>query len=127
MVQELITEIAFSLISVIGTAVGSAVLYYITKTIKNEQIKNIFTDATKIIGEGVDYVYQTYVENLKGTTLWNQDAMTSAKQQALDYIYNNLSKKSLKFLQENKQELKTWFEEQIEIYIKKSKDKNKTA
>ena len=67
--EQWITEVAFSIVSALGTIVGSAVLYYITKTIKNEKIKNILLQATNIVGDGVDYVYQTFVENIKGTTL----------------------------------------------------------
>lgn len=58
-------------------------------------------DAYRIINEGVIYVYQTYVEGLKGTDLWDENAKQAAQQKAFDYISKNLSSEIVKFLQQN--------------------------
>ena len=47
-------------------------------------------DATDVVNDAVTYVYQTYVETLKGTSAWNEEAMKTANQKAVDYITKNL-------------------------------------
>jgi hypothetical protein len=47
------------------------------------------------------YVYQTYVDGLKGTDLWDDTAKDIAKQKAVDYVNKNLSVEVTKFLEKN--------------------------
>lgn len=47
------------------------------------------------------YVYQTYVDSLKGTDLWNDAAKETARQKAVQYINKNLSAEAIKFLEQN--------------------------
>ena len=69
LLKEIITTVILSLIGVVVSSIGAFVIAWIRSKIKNEKIANMFDDAYKIIHNGVTYVYQTYVEGLKGTDL----------------------------------------------------------
>ena len=122
---QILTELGIGIVNVIVTSLGSLLIYYISKTIKDEKIKNMLLEAAKIVEEGVSITYQTFVEELKGTEEWNETTMEQAKTLATFYIENNLSPKIGQFITANKGDLKEWISNQIEIAIKKSKDKNK--
>jgi hypothetical protein len=74
-----------------------------------------------LVRNGVDYVYQVYVENRKGTELWNEDAKIIAQKQAISYIQQHLTKEIIKYLKNNDIQLEQWIQEQIEIAVKESK------
>lgn len=122
---QILVELGIGVVNVIVTSLGSLLIYYISKTIKDEKIKNMLLEAVKIVDEGVSITYQVFVEELKGTEKWNETTMEQAKTLATFYIENNLSPKIGQFIEVNKGDLKEWISNQIEIAIKKSKDKNK--
>lgn len=120
--SEILTQIILSIIGVVISGVGSILVYYIKLKIDNEHATKVLSGAVEVVTNGVDYVYQTYVQGLKGTSLWDKQAMISANQQAVDYIKNNLSSDMINFLMKNNKDINLWISEQIEIAIKKSKD-----
>jgi 6-phosphogluconate dehydrogenase (decarboxylating) len=81
----------------------------------------MFDDAYKIIHNGVTYVYQTYVEGLKGTDLWDDVAKQTARQKAFEYIQKNLSAEAIRFLEQNGTVIEEWIQEQIEIAVNQQK------
>lgn len=125
--EQMITQIVLSIVGVVGATLGGLLTKWINKKIKNEQIKEIFNGALNIVNDGVNYVYQTYVESLKGTDFWNEEAMKTANEKAVEYIKTHLAPEAIDYIKENKGDLETWIKEQIEIAIKNSKDKNKTV
>lgn len=125
--EQMITQIVLSIVGVVGATLGGLLTKWINKKIKNEQIKEIFNGALNIVNDGVNYVYQTYVESLKGTDFWNEEAMKIANEKAVEYIKTHLTPEAIDYIKENKGDLETWIKEQIEIAIKNSKDKNKTV
>ena len=80
--KEIITTVILSVVGVVVSGIGAFVMAWIRSKIKNEKTAKLFDDAYRVVHEGVTYVYQTYVENLKGTSLWNQEAMHNASQKA---------------------------------------------
>lgn len=119
--KEILTTIILSVVGAIISGVGAFIMAWIRSKIKNEKIAKLFDDAYRIVHEGVTYVYQTYVENLKGTSLWNQEAMHNASQKAAEYIQKNLSKEMINFLEQNGKTLEDWIAEQIEIAVQQQK------
>ncbi len=119
--QEIVTTIIISVVWAIGSGIGALVMKWLLSKIKNEKATQLLNEAYQIVHEGVTYVYQTYVEGLKGTSLWNEEAMKNANQQAASYIQKNLSKNVIKFLEENGKTLKDWIAEQIEIAVQQQK------
>lgn len=67
--KEILTTVVLSVVGIIISGVGAFVMAWIRSKIKNEKAAKLFDDTYRIIHEGVTYVFQTYVEGLKGTDL----------------------------------------------------------
>ena len=119
--KEILTTIILSVIGAIISGIGAFIMAWIRSKIKNEKVAKIIDDAYRIVNEGVIYVYQTYVEGLKGTDLWNDTAKDIAKQKAVDYVNKNLSAEVTKFLEKNGTVIEEWICEQIEIAVQQQK------
>lgn len=120
--QAILNEAIISIVGLVVSALGALLIKWVSSKIKNEKLNKLINDAYTIVSNGVSYVYQTYVENRKGTDLWDQDAMDIAKQQAVDYIKNHLTQDMIKCLNNSDVDLEQWIKEQIEIAIQKSKE-----
>ena len=120
--QEILNETIISIIGLVISALGALLIKWVSSKIKNEKLNKLVNDAYTIVSNGVSYVYQTYVENRKGTDLWDQDAMDIAKQQAIDYVKNHLSKDMMNWLNASGVDIEQWIKEQIEIAVQKSKE-----
>ena len=123
--RQILTEIIISILGIVITVVSGYIIAWINSKIKDEKIKRILNDALNIVSNGVDFVYQTYVEELKGTSLWDENAMKEASSRAMEYINANLTEEAKAFISKNGKDLAEWIKEQIEIAIKKSKDQGR--
>lgn len=121
--KEILTSVIMSIVGAVVSGVGAMLMSWIKNKIKNEKDLKLITEAYKVVSDAVDYVYQIYVENLKGTDLWDDKAMLSAKEQAVNYIKQNLPKEVMTFLEKNGQNLAMWIDDQIEVAIKKQKER----
>ena len=119
--RQILTEIIISILGIILTAVSGYVMAWISSKIKDEKMKRILNEALQTVSNGVDFVYQTYVEGLKGTSLWNENAMKEASNRAMEYVKANLTEDVKAFISKNGKDLAEWIKEQIEIAIQKSK------
>lgn len=122
--NEILTQVILYVIGGVFTLLGGVVTWWISTKVKDEKLKKILNGALEVVSDGVDYVYQTFVQSLKGTDLWDEKAMKEACDKAVEYINKNLSQEALKYLTENGKDIQEWIKEQIEIAIKKSKDCN---
>lgn len=121
--QATLNEAIISIVGLVISTLGALLIKWVGSKIKNEKLNKIIDDAYTIVSNGVSYVYQTYVENRKGTDLWDQDAMNTARQQAIDYIKNHLRQDIMKYLNANDIDIEQWIKEQIEIAVQKFKRK----
>lgn len=119
--QKLVTDIIIWALGLLATSGGAYLVNLIRTKVKNEKIQNILLGAVNIVQDGVDYTYQTFVENMKGTTLWDDAAKEAALNKALDYAKMNLSDKAKNLITKDYGDLETWIKNQIEVAIKKSK------
>ena len=119
--KEILTTIILSVVGAVISGIGAFVMAWIRSKIKNEKVAKIIDDAYRIVNEGVMYVYQTYVDSLKGTDLWDDAAKETARQKAFEYINKNLSTEVVNFLEQNGATLKEWIAEQIEIAVQQQK------
>lgn len=119
--RQILTEIIISILGIVLTAVSGYVMAWISSKIKDEKMKRILNEALQIVSNGVDFVYQTYVEGLKGTSLWDENAMKEASNRAMEYITANLTEDAKAFISKNGKDLAEWIKEQIEIAVQKSK------
>lgn len=119
--QKLVTDIIIWALGLLATSGGAYLVNLIRTKVKSEKIQNILLGAVNIVQDGVDYTYQTFVENMKGTTLWDDDAKEAALNKALDYAKTNLSDKAKNLITRDYGDLEVWIKNQIEVAIKKSK------
>lgn len=119
--QKLVTDIIIWALGLLATSGGAYLVNLIRTKVKNEKVQNILLGAVNIVQDGVDYTYQTFVENMKGTTLWDDAAKEAALNKALDYAKMNLSDKAKNLITKDCGDLETWIKNQIEVAIKKSK------
>ena len=119
--KEILTQVTISLLGIVITTVSGYVIALINSKIKDDKMKKILNDALNVVSNGVDFVYQTYVEGLKGTSLWDENAMKEASNRAMEYIKANLTEDAKTFISKNGKDLAEWIKEQIEIAIQKSK------
>lgn len=119
--KQILTEIIISVLGIVLTAVSGYIMAWINSKIQDEKMKRILNEALQTVSNGVDFVYQTYVEGLKGTSLWDENAMKEASNRAMEYIKANLTEDAKTFISKNGKDLAEWIKEQIEIAIKKSK------
>lgn len=90
-----LSEILLSALGVVLTglaswAVGKLTAWINTK-IKNEKATKFATEILAIATSAVESTYQTYVESIKGTDLWDVDAQKTALQKSLDTMKSELT------------------------------------
>lgn len=73
---------------------------WLRSKIKNKKIAEILSSILNIVTNAVKAVYQTYVENIKGTDEWTLDAQKKALQMALEKAKKQLSEDTIKFIQD---------------------------
>lgn len=97
-----------SILISIGTAVVFALISWgltllttwLRTKIKNKKIAELLSSILNIVTNAVKVVYQTYVENIKGTNEWTVDAQKKALQMALEKAKKQLSKDTIKFIED---------------------------
>lgn len=120
----ILTEVILSIVGVVISTVGGFLVAYIKRKITNEKVQDIVLGALTIVDNAVGYTYQTFVEGIKGTSLWDIKAQEAAMNKSLTYVKENLSKEAVDYITKNYGDLEEWARAQIEIAIKKSKDKS---
>ena len=97
-----------SILISIGTAIIFALVSWgltllttwLRTKIKNKKIAELLSSILNIVTNAVKVVYQTYVENIKGTDEWTVDAQKKALQMALEKAKKQLSKDTIKFIED---------------------------
>lgn len=121
------TEIFIGLLTtVLTTLVGWAVAKLtalLDVKIKDKKALSFITNATNIVLDAVKSTYQTYVENVKGTELWDVEAQKKALSMAKEKALAELNEGTKKYIQENYGDINEWLENKIEssLYTLKTK------
>lgn len=121
------TEIFIGLLTtVLTTLVGWAVAKLtalLDVKIKDKKALSFITNATNIVLDAVKSTYQTYVENIKGTELWDVEAQKKALSMAKNKALAALNDGTKKYIQENYGDINEWLENKIEstLYTLKTK------
>ena len=123
--ENLVTQIVLWALGGIFSVVGGFIIRFINKKIKNDTIKNLLLGAVNIVSDGVKFTYQTYVEEIKGTTLWDKDAQERAMQKTIDYVKNTMTQQAKDYIVANYGDLEAWIRQQAEIQINNAKNKIK--
>lgn len=120
--SKILTEIILAVVGLVISSLGAYATYWINTKIKSDKGKKLLGDALNIVSDGVNYTYQTYVDEIKGGSLWDKEAQQKAKEKAFTYIKTNLSEQVEKYIMENFNDVNEWINNQIEITIQKDKN-----
>lgn len=114
-----------SILISIGTAIVFALVSWgltllttwLRTKIKNKKIAELLSSILNIVTNAVKVVYQTYVENIKGTDEWTVDAQKKALQMALEEAKKQLSKDTIKFIEDTYGDLDDYLTNLIEVTL----------
>ena len=109
------------------TALGSWVLVkvknLVATKIKNTKTQALLLGAVDVVASVVKATYQTYVQAIKGTEAWTQEAQKNALQQALHNAQVQLSTEAKDYIQANFGDVGAWVQNQIEATLYDLKNK----
>lgn len=115
------TEILFSVVGVILTALASWAVAKLTALIdskvKDGKAKGFLNTALSIITDVVKQTYQTYVESLKAEGKFDANAQKAALEKAVNTIKGLLSEKVQSYITENYGDAEKWITTQVESAI----------
>lgn len=121
------TEIFIGLLTTVLTTLAGWTVAKLTALldvkIKDKKALSFITNATNIVLDAVKSTYQTYVENVKGTELWDVEAQKKALSMAKEKALAELNEGTKKYIQENYGDINEWLENKIEssLYTLKAK------
>lgn len=125
------TEILFSVVGVILTALASWAVAKLTALIdskvKDGKAKGFLNTALSIITDVVKQTYQTYVENLKAEGKFDASAQKVALEKAVNTIKGLLSEKVQSYIAENYGDAEKWITTQVESAIYSLKNATSTT
>lgn len=115
------TEILFSVVGVILTALASWAVAKLTALIdskvKDGKTKDLLNTALSVITDVVKQTYQTYVESLKAEGKFDASAQKVALEKAVNTIKGLLSEKVQSYISENYGDTEKWITTQVESAI----------
>ena len=123
-------EILLNVLSIVVTAViipvisflGFKLSQFLNSKIKDEKARALLNKANEIVLNAVRSVFQTYVESLKNSGSFNEDAQAIAFNKAKAIITSELTEELSTFIKENFGDINSWITNQIEASIYKLKN-----
>ena len=125
--QQILINITITVAAALLTALGSWVLVkvknLVATKIKNTKTQALLLGAVDVVASVVKATYQTYVQAIKGTEAWTQEAQKNALQQALRNAQVQLSTEAKDYIQANFGDVGAWEQNQIEATLYDLKNK----
>lgn len=125
------TEIVFSLVSVVLTALASwgvsKLIAFLNSKIEDEKAAELATDAVMAVYNAVKATYQTYVQAIKGTDMWTAEAQEKALKMALETAKASMTEEVKAYIEEHFGDLDEWLKSQTESTLYDLKNTNNAA
>ena len=125
--QQILINITITVAAALLTALGSWVLVKVKNLVatknKNTKTQALLLGAVDVVASVVKATYQTYVQAIKGTEAWTQEAQKNALQQALRNAQVQLSTEAKDYIQANFGDVGAWVQNQIEATLYDLKNK----
>ncbi|MCM1221522.1 MAG: hypothetical protein NC548_44295 [Lachnospiraceae bacterium] len=115
--KAIIIEVIAAILAALGSWVLVKVKTLINTKIKNAKIREILDGAADVVSSVVKATYQTYVEAIKHTDEWTDDAKAHALQMATDAAKSKLSEEIKTYISENFGDVDLWLKDQIEAKL----------
>ncbi len=123
--QELIISIASIVLTALSSWAVKTLVDWLNTKIKDTKIKSILNEAIGTVTTVVQATYQTYVQSLKDTNAFTEEAQKTALNNAVETAKAQLSSEVLEWLDKNKISPEEWLKTQIESIIYELKNQNK--
>lgn len=112
-------------LGLIGTIITTVLLPLLVKwiqtKIKNEKLNYAFSELSETVITAVDYVQQTFVDQLKKDGKFDSEAQKEAMKKALNYAIVTITDTTKKIIESENIDLEALIEKYIESAILKSK------
>lgn len=128
-------EIALSVIGIVITGLASwattTLIAWLKTKIKNEKVAALAEDIVVIATNATKATYQSFVQAIKGTDAWTEEAQFQALDKSLETAKTFLSQDAVKYIQEKHGDVDTYLKSSIEAILydlkNKPKEENKVA
>ena len=118
-------EILMWFLGILSTLITSVLVPFLASWLKsktnNENLQYVITELSQTVATSVDYVNQTFVDQLKADGEFNKDNQEKALKLALNMCLNSLSDKAVKILGKEGIDLESIITKYIESAIANSK------
>ena len=118
--QIIINVLTYLLIALIGGALAF-IIRWLNKEIKNDFVSSVLDEIERAVNDAVQYVNQTYVDDLKEIDYFTDLDKEKALNMAIDATIAGLSKRALAYIYKNYDSIQDLLETKIEAAIKNLK------
>lgn len=120
---NVLSVVVTSIILPLITYAGTRLITYLNSKIKDENAKQILSNATEIVVNSVKAVLQTYVDTLKKNGSFDEASQKLALLKAKDIALSQMTDEVKKFIEKNYGSLDSWLTTTIESTINTLKNK----
>lgn len=125
--KDLANYIIIWLLGLVGTLITTVLLpclaNYIKSKTQNEKLQSMIEELSSVVASSVNYVNQTFVEQLKKDGCFDKEKQQEALAQATSLVFQTLTEKTKQFVQDSNIDLQLLIEKKIESYLFESKNK----
>ena len=121
--EDIIVKIILSIGIAVVSWLAERVISLLNSKIKNEKARKYLTDISIIVSDSVKSTYQEYVETLKNSGTFTEEAQKKALEMSKEKIKSELTDSMKDYIVKNKSDFETWLETAIhsELYNLKNK------
>lgn len=119
--NDIFTPYILPALGVLLTGLGSwlmtTIVNWLNTTIKNKKAAELLVTITNIASNAVKVTYQTFVEAIKGTDEWNDEAKEKALNMSLEAAKRALTIEAIEYIQKTHGDLDTYLISLIESLL----------
>lgn len=115
--KEIIIYLIEALLSALATFLVARITMWLNSKIKDENAKKLATSALEVITTVVKATYQTYVQTLKDTGAFNEEAQKKALFLAKEKALSTFTDETKTYITETYGDIEKWVETQIESVL----------
>lgn len=123
--QSFWNDVLIWFLGLVGTIITSILIPYITKLLKsktdNTNLQYVITELSQTVQTSIDYVNQTFVEQLKADGKFDAENQAKALKLATENVMNNLTTKTIQILGKDGIDIENLIISYIEAKISESK------
>lgn len=115
--KEILLYIVEGLISLLLTVITAYLIPYLINKYASDKNKKMLLALNNVITNGVKNIYQTFVQEIKGTDKWTKEAQEEALRKCYLFIQNNLTDELKAWLKQYSNDVETFIKGLIEAQI----------